>query len=363
MVERRSLSGVGAPIPYGLLAAVFGPIVAAYVVLLRNVEGFRFAHPGALALVPVSVALVLWAGLRRGPRRRAVLAYSRAAELGAQPRGFVARLAELPIVLRLAAVVLVGVALARPQSTRVSDDLELEGIDIVIALDVSGSMSETDLQPSRLEAAKAVIQDFVTRRPSDRIGLVVFGREAYTHVPLTLDHGTFLRMLAELRLGIVDGRATAIGNGIGVALNRLRHSDARSKVIILLTDGESNAGNIGPEEAARYAQAMHVKIYTILAGDNDPEAADRPPGLPTRTPVNPKLLEQIASMTGGTPYLATDTDALKQRFQKILEDLEKSRLHDRGILFAELYRRFLGVAFALFVVEIALRLTRLERLP
>jgi Ca-activated chloride channel family protein len=348
-----------------LIVSVFAPLAVAYLVLLRNVEGFRFAHPGALALVPIAVALVLWAGLARGPGRRAALAYSRAGELGAQRRGFVARLADLPLVLRLASVVLVGVALARPQTTRVADDLEVEGIDIVIALDVSGSMEETDLQPNRLDAAKLVIEDFVRRRPSDRIGLVVFGREAYTHVPLTLDHGTFLRMLAELRLGIVDGHGTAIGNGIGVALNRLRHSDARSKVIIVLTDGENNAGNISPEQAARFAQTMKVKVYTILAGDNDPEAAAAAgaPGLPQRHPVNPKLLEQIASMTGGTPYLATDTLALKERFQKILEDLEKSRLHDRGVLYAELYRRFLFVAFALFVAELALRLTRLRRLP
>jgi len=354
-----------ARIPYGLVAAVFAPLIAAYLVLLRNVEGFRFAHPGALALVPIAVALVLWTGLRRGPTRRGVFAYSRASELAAQPRGFVVRLAELPLVLRLAAVVLVGVALARPQTTRVSDDLEVEGIDIVIALDVSGSMAETDLQPNRLDAAKMVIENFVRRRPSDRIGLVVFGREAFTHIPLTLDHGTFLRMLAELRLGIVDGHATAIGNGIGVALNRLRHSDAKSKVIIVLTDGENNAGNISPEQAARFAQQMKVKIYTILAGDNDPEAQGGPgaqPGVP-RNPVNPKLLEEIASMTGGTPYLATDTRALAERFQKILEDLEKSRLHDRGVLYSELYRRFLLVGFALLVLELALGLTRLRRLP
>jgi Ca-activated chloride channel family protein len=352
-----------APIPYGLIAAVFVPLAGCYGVLLRNVEGFRFAHPGALALVPIAVALVLWAGLVRGPGRRGVFVHSRASELRAQKRGLVARLVDLPLVLRLAAVVLVGVALARPQTTRVADDVELEGIDIVIALDVSGSMEETDLLPNRLDAAKLVIQNFVLQRPSDRIGLVVFGREAYTHVPLTLDHGTFLRMLAELRLGIVDGHGTAIGNGIGVALNRLRHSDAKSKVIIVLTDGENNAGNIAPEQAARFAQAMRVKVYTILAGNNDPEAAAAMPGLPQRHPVNPKLLEQIASMTGGTPYLATDTLALKQRFQKILEDLEKSRLHDRGVLYAELYRRFLFVGFALLVLEIALRLTRLRRLP
>jgi Ca-activated chloride channel family protein len=342
---------------------VFGPLAVAYLVLLRNVEGFRFAHPAALALLPIAVALVLWAGLVRGPGRRAVFAYSRARELGAQRRGLVAHLADLPLVLRLASVVLVGVALARPQTTRVADDLEIEGIDIVIALDLSGSMSETDLEPNRLDAAKMVIDDFVRRRPSDRIGLVVFGREAYTHVPLTLDHGTFLRMLAELRLGIVDGHGTAIGNGIGVALNRLRHSDARSKVIIVLTDGENNAGNISPEQAARFAQTLKVKIYTILAGNNDPEAAGAPPGLPQRNPMNPKLLEQIASMTGGTPYLATDTLALKERFQKILEDLEKSRLHDRGVLYGELYRRFLYVGFALLVLEVALRMTRLRRLP
>jgi Ca-activated chloride channel family protein len=352
-----------ARIPYGLLAAVFVPLAIAYFVLLRNVEGFRFAHPGALALIPVSVALVLWAGLRRGPARRGVFSYSRAAELGGQRRGVVARLADLPIVLRVAAVVLVGVALARPQSTRVADDLEIEGIDIVIALDVSGSMQETDLQPNRLDAAKMVIQDFVRRRPSDRIGLVVFAKDAYTHVPLTLDHGTFLRMLAELRLGIIDGNGTAIGNGIGVSLNRLRHSDARSKVIIVLTDGENNSGNIAPEQAARFAQTMKVKVYTILAGDNDPEAASAEPGMGRRHPVNPKLLEQIASMTGGTPYLATDTQALAERFQKILEDLEKSRLRDRGVLYAELYRRFLLIAFALLVLETALRLTRLRRLP
>jgi Ca-activated chloride channel family protein len=360
-----------APIPYALIAIVFVPLAVAYLAFLRNIEGFRFAHPAALALIPLAVALVLWAGLRRGPARRGLFAYSRAGELAAQRGGLVARLRDLPLVLRLASVVLVGVALARPQSSRAANDIELEGIDIVIALDLSGSMTETDLQPNRLEAAKMVIRDFVQRRPTDRIGLVVFGREAYPHIPLTLDHGTFLRMLAELQIGIIDGNATAIGNGIGVALNRLRHSDARSKVMIVLTDGDNNAGNISPIQAAGYAQTMGVKIYTILAGDNDPEAnasdQTRMPGLlrgrRERQPVNPKLLEEIASMTGGTPYLATDTRALADKFQKILEDLDKSRIKDRGVLYAELYQRFLLVAFGLLLLELALRLTRLRRLP
>jgi Ca-activated chloride channel family protein len=231
-------------------------------------------------------------------------------------------------------------------------------------------MEETDLTPNRLEAAKAVIESFVRRRPSDRLGLVVFAREAYTYIPLTLDHGTFMRMLSELHIGIIDGRGTAIGNGIGVALNPLRRSDARSKVIIVLTDGDNNAGNISPMQAAGYAQKLGVKIHTILAGDNDPESAppdSAPRGLMQqvrpRQPVNPKLLEQIASMTGGTPYLASDTRALAERFQKILEDLEKSRIKDRGILYAELYQRFLLAAFVLLLVEITLRLTRWKRLP
>jgi Ca-activated chloride channel family protein len=384
-----------ARIPYLLIAVVFAPLAGAYGGLLRNVEGFRFAHPWVLALIPAAVALVLWLGLGRGAGRRALFRHSRAAELGAQRPGLVARLRELPTVLRLAAIVLVIVAAARPQSTRATDDLEVEGIDIVIALDLSGSMQETDLVPNRLEAAKAVIKDFVRRRPTDRIGLVVFGREAYTYAPMTLDHGALLRMVDELRLGIVDGNGTAIGDGIAVALNRLcgeelqkkkeearaaaaappdtktpgakppapkpkaqdQGDEERSKVLIVLTDGEDNASKLSPEDAARLAQTLKVKVYTILAGNNDAEA---PGGHHT---VNPKLLEEIASMTGGTPYLASDSRALRDRFQKILADLRKAPIHDRGLLYAELYRSFVWVAFALMAAEIALRLTRFSRIP
>ena len=358
--ERRPLG----PIPYGVIAAVFVPAAAAYLWFLQSVESFRFAHPFALVLIPLAVALVVWAGIRRAPGRRAALMHSRASELGTRKRGLVAKLRDLPMVLRLLSVVLLGVVLARPQSARRDDDIELEGIDIVVTLDLSGSMEETDLVPNRLEAAKAVIQDFVKRRPADRIGLVIFGREAFPYVPPTLDHGTFLRMLGELRLGIIDGKGTAIGNGLGVALARLRHSDAHSKVIILLTDGDSNAGNISPLQAAEYAQKMGVKVYTILAGDN--ESTDQPGSAGAarhRYPVNPKLLEQIATMTGGTPYLATDTRALAQRFQNILEDLEKSRIRDRAILYAELYPKVLWPAFLALLLELALRLGRLRRLP
>jgi len=383
-----------ARIPYLLIAVVFAPLAGAYAGMLRNVEGFRFAHPWFLALIPLVVALVLWLGLGRRAERRALFLHSRAGELAAQRPGIVARLRDLPTVLRLAAAVLLIVALARPQSTRASDDLEVEGIDIVIALDLSGSMQETDLVPNRLEAAKSVIQDFVRRRPTDRIGLVVFGREAYTYAPMTLDHGALLRMVGELRLGIVDGNGTAIGDGVAVALNRLcgeelrrmteaaqaaqaaaqapaagakpaaaktPEPDGRSKVLIVLTDGEDNASKLSPEDAARLAQTLKVKVYTILAGVSESEAEKGARG--PQQPANPKLLEQIASMTGGTPYLASDSQALRDRFQKILAELKRAPIRDRGLLYAELYRRFVLVAFALLAAEIALRLTRFSRIP
>ena len=386
----RAGAAAGGRIPWLLIAVVFAPLAGVYAGMLRNVEGFRFAHPILLALIPLAVALVLWLELGRTAKSRALFLYSRATELGRHRPGFVARLRDLPTVLRLAAVVLLIVAAARPQSSRANDEIEVEGIDIVISLDLSGSMQETDVVPNRLAAAKAVIKEFVRRRPTDRIGLVVFGREAYTYAPMTLDHAALLRMVDELRLGIVDGNGTAIGDGIAVALQRLcgeelqraiaeakaasqalaagakpatkkgQEPDPRSKVLIVLTDGEDNASKLSPEDAARLAQTLKVKVYTILAGNSDPESAGQQGG---HHSVNPKLLEQIASMTGGTPYLATDRRALEDRFQKILADLKRAPVQDRATLYAELYRRFVLVAFALLALEVALRLTRFSRIP
>ena len=161
---------------------------------------------------------------------------------------------------------LLAVALARPQSYRPIDTIETEGIDICIVLDLSESMREQDLEPDRIGAAKRVIADFISRRHSDRIGLVVFGREAFTYAPLTLDYAALAAMIKDVRIGLVDGKGTAIGNALGVALARLRRSDAKSKVVVLLTDGDSNAGNVEPLEAARIAQTLGVRIFTVLVG-------------------------------------------------------------------------------------------------
>ena len=167
------------------------------------------------------------------------------------------------------AIVLVGLALGRPQRVDAPDALELSGIDIVMSIDLSGSMRAADLQPTRLEAAKEVVGEFIQRRRSDRMGLVVFGREAFTVVPPTLDYTVLQRMVSALSLDLIDGSGTAIGDGLGTALNRLRHSDARSKVVVLLTDGANNAGHVDPREEER-GHPRDGPCGRAVAGDRDP---------------------------------------------------------------------------------------------
>jgi Ca-activated chloride channel family protein len=354
--------------PYALLCALMAPFAVASVQMLRQPD-VHLQQRGALWLL---LAVPVLAGMRlaRDRRRAATLHYSRVRDLAATPGGWVARLRHLPDALRIVAVGLLAVALTRPQ--RLSTDAsEVEGIDIVVALDVSNSMAEDDLLPDRITAAKRVIDRFIAKRQSDRIGLVLFGSEAYTQCPLTLDTTAVRLLLSDVRLGLIDGRGTAIGNAIGTALNRLRKSTARSRVIVLVTDGDDNASRLDPRQAARYAQTFGVRIFTILIG-RDVDEPSLPPGrdrlnqlaaAAARHPVNPKLLEEIAGATGGAPYLATDTDALDKRFQAILEDLERSRLRSHTPRYTELFPLFVAPAFALLLLEIALALSRWRRFP
>jgi Ca-activated chloride channel family protein len=268
----------------------------------------------------------------------------------------------------LVAIGLLAVALARPQRLS-TDPAEVEGIDIVVALDVSNSMQETDLVPSRIAAAKEVIDKFIQRNATDRIGLVIFGKEAFTQCPLTLDTRAVRSLLADVRLGLIDGRGTAIGNALGTAINRLRKSSAKSKVIVLVTDGDDNASQLDPRKAAQFAETFGIKVFTILIGR---DAVAAPPGQDRfgnlvrpapRYPVNPKLLEEIAETTGGMPFLATDNDALEKRFQAILADLDRSKLKAQTPHYAELYPLFVAPALALALLEIVLSLTRFRRFP
>ena len=373
--------------PYLLTVALALPFAIYCAALLRGSD-IHWRHRAAFLLL-LAVPLLAWVGFHLERRRAGTFVFSRTHDLRAAPQGLFGHLIHLPRALRIIAVALVAVALARPQRVT-ADPAEVEGIDIIVALDVSNSMAETDLVPDRITAAKRVIDDFIRRRPSDRIGLVIFGREAFTQCPLTLDHRALRSLLADVQLGLVDGQGTAIGNAVGTAVNRLRDPNcddkigddkkrclerkeqrAKSKVIVLVTDGDDNASKLDPRKAAAIAQTFGVKIFTILIG-RDTLAEEAPPGQDRfgnlivqrpRYPVNPKLLEAIADQTGGMPYLATDTDALQKRFQAILEDLDRSRLKAQTPHYAELYPICVWPAAALVLLEVLLALTRFRRFP
>lgn len=266
--------------------------------------------------------------------------------------GLAARLVHLPDGFRLAAAVLLAVTLARPQSSRHTDRIEHEGIDIAIALDLSQSMELGDMYPNRLEAAKAVIDEFIARRPHDRIGLVAFGSRATTVSPLTIDHDVLRALIDRVQLGGIDGSSTAIGAGLGVALNRLDESDAESKIVVLLTDGKHNAGGINPDSAAAEAKERDIKIYTVLMGSHK-FGTDG---------VDPAQLERIASITGGFAYTAEDRDALRTSFMDLLDKLEKSTIEGQQIR-AELFHLLLWPALLLLLFDVGLRTTRLRRFP
>jgi Ca-activated chloride channel family protein len=315
--------------------------------LLRHV---LWARPWWLlgALLPV-LAVVLRA--LRAPRAPA-LRYSRTRSLQRLSGSWAARLVHLPDGLRLAAALLLVVALARPQSTRGNDRIQHEGIDVVIVLDLSDSMETPDMIPNRLGAAQAVIDDFIRRRPRDRIGLVVFGSTASTVAPLTMDHGVLRTLMRRLRLGVMEGNTTAIGAGLGMALNRLDESDADSKVIVLLTDGVHNADGLDPDAAASEASARGVSVYTVLIGRHGLDEGS----------IDPSRLERIASITGGFAYTAADRETLRGSFQDLLDKLERSSIEGEPVR-PELFQLLLWPALLLLLLDVGLRTTRLRRFP
>ncbi|HWV38724.1 MAG TPA: VWA domain-containing protein [Vulgatibacter sp.] len=339
--------------------------------------GVEFAQPWALLLLlALPLVLLSW---RLQARRRPRLAFPPLAALLAAGRGPLASLGWVPGALGLVSLAGAAVALARPTVEGPSArDLSVEGIDIVVALDLSTSMTAVDFQPNdRITVAKEVLDGFIQRRPNDRLGLVVFAGEAYTQCPLTLDHGVLRQVLAQVRIGgIPDG--TAIGNALGTALNRLRDSEAKSRVVILITDGDSNAGTISPMEAAGMARDLGIPVYTILVGKrcDDPAgctvpfpAGTDPFGRPTYRnlpiAVNPKLLEDIARETGGNAYIATDRASLEGHLQDALASFEKTRIVESRQLSnsIELFDRFLLPALVAGCLGALLSATRLRRFP
>lgn len=338
------------PILGWALASLLAVAIVLVAALRDGVRHVVFAEPmwALAAIVPVLAVLIR---IARSPRP-ATMRFSRTSTLRRAGRGWAVHFVDLPDGLRLGAALLLAATLARPQSTRGADRIEHEGIDIVIALDLSESMETPDLPPSRLVAAQVVIDAFITRRPRDRIGLVAFGSTATTVSPLTIDHGVLRAMIKRLKLRTMDGSTTAIGAGLGKALNRLSESTASSKVIVLLTDGVHNADGLDPDTIAQEAAARGVQIYTVLMGQHGRADGN----------VDPARLERVAATTGGFAYTAGDEASLGGSFQDLLDKLERSEISGQPVL-PELYAWLLWPALALLLFDVVLRSTRLRRFP
>ena len=273
----------------------------------------------------------------------------------------------LPILLRLLAIGLIIVALARPQSSESWSDKEVEGIDIVICSDISGSMRARDFKPDRLRAAKEVAAEFIASRPNDRIGLVIFAGESFTQSPLTTDHKVVANLLSEIKNGMLED-GTAIGLGLATSVTRLKDSDAKSKVAILLTDGVNNSGEVSPQTAGEIAREFGIRVYTIGVGTRGqaPMPVQTPFGEQTQmmdVEIDEEVLTEIAQMTGGKYFRATNKQALADIYKEI-DELEKTRIS--VIEFSEKndeYLRFAMLAGLLFLLEVLLRYTIIRTVP
>lgn len=328
--------------------------------------------PYWLLLVPVVIPLLVWHYVRQGRRATGRLRYSDVSRLRAVPRGAMARLRHSLLVLRLGVVSLVLLALARPQAATELYRIYSEGVDIVIALDVSNSMQAIDLDDkernNRLHVSKAVVRDFISRRKADRIGLVIFGSTAFTQCPMTVDYEILYQLLNEVEIGVIDGQSTAIGNALGNAVNRLRNSQAKSRIVILLTDGENNAGEIDPLTAAEIAKTLGIRVYTIGAGSEEMalmpvESLFGRQYRRVRAPIDEKTLKEMARITGARYYRGRNRAELERIFDEI-DSLERTKVETSAARrYQELFR-YAGIpALALLLLELLLAQTRFRMLP
>ena len=278
------------------------------------------------------------------------------------------RLRWAPGVLRVLGLSLAILAMARPQNLNVIQERFAEGVDIMMVLDTSTSMRAEDFRPNRFEAAKSVGTDFIQGRTSDRVGLIVFAANAYTQAPLTLDYGFLTQMLAEVEVGVIED-GTAIGTALAMAVNRLKETEAKSKVVILLTDGQNNRGELSPETAAEVAKTLGVRVYAIGVGQHGeaPFVVDHPfAGRQRRmvpVEIDEEMLQAVADMTGGKYFRATNNRALSDIYDQIGE-LEKTKIEERVYTdYEELYPMFLFPGLLLLFVEVLLSTTLFRRFP
>lgn len=314
----------------------------------------------ALVLIPIVAHYII---MQR--KNRAEFRFSNISGAKSAQDNLKAKLVHLPFILRCLAVLLLMVVLARPQSTSSWQDVTAEGIDIVMAIDISSSMNAEDFKPNRLGAAKKVAQKFIGNRPNDRIGLVVFAGESFTQCPLTTDHSVILNLFEDVKSGMLED-GTAIGMGLATSVKRLKDSEAISKVVILLTDGENNSGSIAPATAAEIAEEFGVRVYTVGVGTKgtapvpytDPFGRTRYQEVEVK--INEELLTRIAELTDGKYFRATDNESLEEVYAEI-DELEKSKIDVTEYRKRkEEFLPFAIIALALLGLEVLLKQTVLK---
>jgi Ca-activated chloride channel family protein len=341
----------------------------------------------ALVVALVSVPYMVWRTTLGADARVPHLRVPTVVPLAIGPRGVRSALRDVPGILRGAALVLAILALGRPQSVLHGETEDERGIDIVLVLDLSGSMAAVmdapaddnvappgargpKHRPTRLDVAKDVLVDFVRRRKTDRIGVVVFAKQAFVLSPPTLDYGLIASLVSKIELNVIDSSKTAIGDAVGTAVARMRRSSARSKAVVLLTDGDSNEGVIAPEYSAHLAQKEGVRVYTVQIGNGDDvdiqagtDLFGQPVYARKHFPVNPELLKSIAHETGGESFIATDKNGLKNSMHAILDRLEKTKFESQASTMEDLFPFLLLPAVVLLALEALSRLLLVRRFP
>ena len=329
-------------------------------------SNISFANSWVLYLLLLIPAVVLWY-YRKHKTITPDLTYSSLEIFRGMKPTLKERLKHLPFILRMVALGALIVGLARPQTFSTGEDVYTEGIDIAMLLDISGSMLAEDFKPNRLDAAKEVIDEFVAGRTTDKIGLVIFASQSFTQCPLTIDYSVLRNLLSEIKSGMIED-GTAIGTAIANGVNRLKDSDAKSKVVILLTDGVNNSGEIDPVTAAQIAETFGIRIYTVGVGTRGeaPYPVQTPWGVRYQNvpvEIDEDVLTQVAEITGGKYFRATNNKKLKDIYEEI-DQLEKTRVEITSYRNAkELFYGWVGGGLLLLLLELGLARTYLRGLP
>lgn len=325
-----------------------------------------FAHPYYLLLLLLLIPIVAYYILRQHTLT-AEIRFSSLQAFGNAKKTYKHYLRHVPFVLHLLALTALIFALARPQKNDSWSNKTTEGIDIVMAVDISSSMLAEDLKPNRLDAAKQVASRFVMQRPNDNVGLVVFAGESFTQCPLTMNHAELVNLLKGVKCGMIED-GTAIGTGLATAVNRIKDSKAKSKVVILLTDGSNNRGQIAPVTAGEIAKSFGVRVYTIGVGSRGtaPYPFQTPYGIQyqdVEVDIDENTLQQIAQITGGSYFRATDTASLGRIYQEI-DQLEKTKIQvNEYSKKEELYHWFVWALLVCLLAEMLLRQTVFKSIP